>query len=83
MRNAAFYHPVRSCLRVFQNIPYKSLVAKQQGRDRGVETSKIKAKACKTQYNDKINNQHLICMFILQVIICIYLSLQEIKQTFV
>ena len=49
----------------------------------GVETSKIKAKARKTQYNDKTNNQHLICMFILQVIICIYLSLQEIKQTFV
>ena len=35
MRNAAFYHPVRCCLRVFQNIPYKSRVAKEQGRDRG------------------------------------------------
>ena len=49
----------------------------------GVETSKIKAKARRTQYNNKTNNQHFICMFILQVIICIYLSLQEIKQTFV
>ena len=35
------------------------------------------------QYNNKTNDQHFICMFILQVIICIYLSLQEIKQTFV
>ena len=49
----------------------------------GVETSKIKAKARRTQYNNKTNNQHFICMFILQVIICIYLQLQEIKQTFV
>ena len=52
MRNAVFYHPVRCCLRVFQNIPYKSRVAKSQGRDRGVETSKIKAKARRTQYNN-------------------------------
>ena len=57
MRNAVFYHPVRCCLRIFQNIPYKShkithSVAKSQGRDRGVETSKIKAKARRTQYNN-------------------------------
>jgi hypothetical protein len=26
--NAAFYHPVKCCSRVFQNIPYKSRVAK-------------------------------------------------------
>ena len=59
---------------------FRTNLAWQSNRDvtGGVETSKIKAKA-----NNKTNNQHLICMFILQVIICIYLSLQEIKQTFV
>ena len=64
---------------------FRTNLAWQSNRDvtGGVETSKIKAKACRTQYNNKTNNQHLICMFILQVIICIYLSLQEIKQTFV
>ena len=36
MRNVAFYHPVRCCLRVFQNIPYKSRVAKQQHGNRDV-----------------------------------------------
>jgi hypothetical protein len=33
-RNAAFYHPVKCCLRVLQNIPFKSRVTKWQGRDR-------------------------------------------------
>ena len=64
---------------------FRTNLAWQSNRDvtGGVETSKIKAKARRTQYNNKTNNQLFICMFILQVIICIYLSLQEIKQTFV
>ena len=64
---------------------FRTNLAWQSYRDvtGGVETSKIKAKACRTQYNNKTNNQHLICMFILQVIICIYLSLQEIITRFV
>jgi hypothetical protein len=37
------YHPVRCCLRVFQNIPNKSRMGEVQGRDRGVETLKVKA----------------------------------------
>ena len=62
-------------------------MAKQQEHDGGgggggVETSKVKAKACRSMV--KPSNQqstfNMYDMFIL--IIYIYLSLQEIKQTF-
>ena len=61
-------------------------MVKQQGHDGGggglVENSKVKAKTCRSMV--KPSNQqstfNMYDMFIL--IICIYLSLQEIKQTF-